>query len=332
MFLTCPRDLTQTRSALDFLERLPNYLSEPTAVLDFRQVSFAKPYATLLLAQGIRDFVVARRALGLETSVDTRGIFVGERQSAISYLGHVGFFEYIGIGFGNAPGQASGSETYLPITVITRAELDQRAAGVVLQQAVTQKCRHLASLLFEDESCQDVLEYSFREIVRNVFEHAGADRCTLMAQKYMNDQVEIAIADAGVGIHATLSVVHGYSDPEASVRAALRPGVTRVTGSQAGSPWDNTGFGLFVTSRLGVAAGSFTITSSGISLTVDSASEVVRSAVLNGTAIRLVVSTADAEYFSNRLHRIVEEGERLAALDAGAKKPASLSTRMEENR
>lgn len=330
--LPIPADLSHTNTALGFIDSLPQFVQSPEVLLDFRQLNFARPYATLLLAHGLRKFVRDRHALGLTTRVDLRGIRIGNLTAAVSYLGHIGFFEYVGIAFGNAPGGARGSSTYLPLTVISSTELAAVAAGRALQSLVTQRCRHLASMLFADEAEQDVVEYCFREIVRNVFEHALATECTLMAQRYGRTQVEIAIADAGVGIHATLGPVYGIVDPEGSVRAALEPGITSVTGAQTGSPWDNTGFGLYVVSRLGIAAGSFAITSSGICLSQSEHIESLKRTVMQGTAIKLLVDVENAEYFSNQLKQIVDEGDRLAARDVRARRPASLSTRRREQR
>ncbi|GAB1342118.1 hypothetical protein MASR1M101_12450 [Gemmatimonas sp.] len=186
-------------------------------------------------------------------------------------------------------------------------------------------------MLFPGESEQDVLEYCFREIVRNVFEHSEADDCTLMAQRYGQHQVEIAIADAGVGVHATLGTSLGVADPAHSVRAALEPGITRVTGQQEGTPWDNTGFGLYVVSQLGIAAGSFTITSSGVCIAKSEYTDHLRVTSMHGTAIRLLVDVENAEYFANQLEQIVSRGEQLASSDVRSRRPASLSTRRRES-
>ncbi len=325
-----PNELTRPQSALDFVDSLREYEDSPDVTFDFRNLRFARPFATLVTANGVRRFVKERLNRGLETKVDLRGIRLGQTTSAVSYLGHVGFFEYVGIGFGNAPGNARGSSKYLPLTVIRRAELSPSVKGEPMQSQVTKRCRHLASMLLQDDSEQDVLEYCFREIVRNVFEHSGADQCTLMAQCYGANQVEIAIADAGVGIHETLGSVHNLSSASDSVKAALEPGITRVTGEQSGTPWDNTGFGLYVVSQLGIAAGSFTIVSSGVCLTRTESSDTLYWTSMHGTTVRLLVNVDNAEYFANRLQQIVDRGETLASLDTRSRRPASLSTRRME--
>jgi hypothetical protein len=328
MSLLIPRDLSTLGAASGFLAKLPAYLDDVGAVLDFSALTFAKPFATLLLANGIRDFVSVRSSLGLETHVATRGLFVGDRESAISYLGHVGFFEYVGIPYGNALGQAQGGPTYLPLTEVTRDQLAASAGSGVLQEAVNAKCKHLAAMIFDDESQQDQLAYCLREIVRNVFEHAQTDRCTVMAQKYRSDQVELAIADRGCGVQASLGAAYLDRSPSEALSDAIKPGVTRVAGEQSAGRWDNTGFGLYVCSELGKETGSFTIASSRHFLSLKGAGRSVGTTPVVGTAIRLVVSASEAEFFPNRLHQIVERGEREAGMSVAAVRSASQGTRM----
>jgi hypothetical protein len=328
MSLALPRDLSTPGAAIEFLRRLPAYIPAPNAVVDFSILSFARPFATLLVADGLRAFVRERKRRGLTTQVRAKGIFVGERQSAISYLGHIGFFEYVGVEFGNAPGEARGGPTYLPLSVIRREALEAEAHGRDLQDVVFEKSRHLAEMVFDDESQQDLLAYCFREVIRNVFEHAETDSCTVMAQKYWGDQVEVAIADSGRGIQASLGDEYIGRPPLVALEDAIKPGVTRVKGAQQSGRWDNTGFGLYVTSRLGRDTGAFTLASSGALLSLSGVGVHTDMVPVDGTAIRLLASTSEAEYFPNRLQQIVDQGEAELAQRIGQLRPASSVTRM----
>jgi hypothetical protein len=328
MLLALPRDLSTPGAAISFLKQLPTAVGVRQVTVDFSMIGFAKPYATLLVAEGLRDLVRRRKGLGLDTRVQSRGLVVGERQSAASYLGHIGFFEYVGVQFGNAPGVAPGSSTYLPLTVIHREQLEAERRGRVIQEAVLEKSRHLASMIFVDESQQDLLTYCLREIIRNVFEHAQTDSCTIMAQKYYADQVEVAIADNGRGIQASLGADYEKRPAIDALYDAIKPGVSRIHSDQGLGRWDNSGFGLYVTSRLGRETGSFTIASSGQILGLSGVSVHSRPAPVTGTAIRLVVSASEAEYFPNRLQQIVDEGEAELAAQPGAHRAASKGTRM----
>ena len=154
MILACPRALND-RSALAFTAKLPRYVTAADLTIDFAPLRFARPYATLILAEVLRDFVSERASWGLETQVEEEGLFVGELQPAISYLSHVGFFEYIGVGLGNAPGVARGGPTYLPITVVTREQLTPTTPGRMLQDSIVSQTRRLAEMIFwsSAESC-----------------------------------------------------------------------------------------------------------------------------------------------------------------------------------
>lgn len=326
MALVCPRDLNDT-SALAFVARLPRFVTAPNARIDFSVLRFARPYATLLLAEALRDFVEERRSWGLDTRVEERGIFRGERQSAISYLGHVGFFEYVGVSYGNLPGAARGGPTYLPITIIRRGDLRPPAPGKVLQDAIVTRTRHLAEMVFDDECQQDMLGYCLREIVRNVFEHAEVDSCALMAQKYAQDDVEIAIADRGIGVLSSMRRSYALTSATEALRLAIQPGVSGIAEAQQGGVWDNTGFGLYVASQLGREHGSFAITSSGASLAIGAHGESLAIASTPGTLIKLQVSVSEAEYFPNRLQQIVDRGEREIVGASGRRKSASMQTR-----
>lgn len=311
--------------ALWTLERAKALEAKPEMVVDFSKVEFARPYGTVLVAAALRKVFRDRDSAGLVTRVSNRGL--EELKPAASYLAHVGFFRHIGISLGNAPGARSGSERYLPLTVLTRNELQTDARAGVLQDVIEKRSEHLAALVFEDESKQIMLGYCFREIIRNVFEHAQTDTCLVMAQKYSNDVAELAILDEGVGILDTLSPVHGVRSAKEALKLAIEPGVSRVTGPETESRWDNTGFGLWVTSTLGRRHGAFRITSSNASLSLTPRGEFSRRAPFRGTAIKLRVDTEHAEYFPNILLQIVNEGERLSASKTGLTKKASKSSR-----
>ncbi len=274
----------------------------------------------------------ARQTAKRSTLFDRRGVLVGERRQGVSYLGHIGFFEYVGIEFGNSPGEALGSSNYLPLTIVRREELETEAAGRILQDAVLAKSARLAKMIFADESQQDILSYCLREIIRNVFEHAETNACTVMAQKYAGDQVEIAITDNGIGVQASLGQSYVDRAPIEALRDAIKPGVSGSTLRDTDERWDNTGFGLYIISRLGRETGTFSLASSGALLTLSGIGEHSGPAPIHGTAIRLLVSVSEAEYFPNRLHSIVAEGEEQLAADQQQRRSASKTARLSGER
>lgn len=293
------------------LNLLSQYAEEPVLDLDFSRIGFAYPHATLVAAAAISHIRDRRRAWGLATRYIKDGVTEGTPTPAANYLAHVGFFQFLGIPFGNAPGQASGSSTYVPIMRLSRDALSTAGGDGALYSAIERESYRLAHLTWSDDTAIELLAYCFRETIRNVFEHAMTDSCTLMAQKYMGTQVELAVVDFGRGIHASLSEAFSGITPDEALRAAVRPGISRSVREEGRGKWENTGFGLYVLSELGRQGGSFRLWSGAHRLTADEGEDATcaSATLLAGTAIQLRVSTADADHFPNNLAAIVGKGE-----------------------
>lgn len=296
--------------------------SEPNLVLDFRNVSYVFPFPTLAIAIAIRDLTEKRIANGLRTSA----LGTDLNHGAISYLKYFGFFRALGFPIGNAPNSPSGGNRYLPITIITRKELEDSAADRPYQYEIDKHGDRLAQVIVpgeENAGSAMMLSYCFREIIRNSFEHAGVDKCVVMAQRWYDGDAEITIADRGIGIHKSLLQERIIDAPEDAIRQSLLPGVTSGSNRATGSEWDNSGFGLYVTSELGRRYGDFGILSSNRLLTRNNNHEEVREVPLSGTIVKLRINTRDGDYFPNILSMIVTEGEEIAGTLEGAVKSAS---------
>jgi signal transduction histidine kinase len=290
---------------------------EPEIILDFSRLRFAYPFGTVLLAEAIREVVVERRILGLPVRWSHAGIMAGVVHPAVSYLGHMGLFRHVGIPYGNEPGAAPGSRTYLPLTPIRRPD----AGPSSFHFAIREEAERLASLVFKDELKQLMLTYCFQETIRNAFEHAEVDECVVIAQKWLGQQVEIAVVDRGRGVQASLQERFGPLRASKALDQAIRPGVTRTIPTGRGGRWENTGFGLFVLSELGRRCGDFSIVSSGEYLNLDGNDRRMGSCPYPGTGVKLKVSIRDADYFPNLLEAIVREGEAASGSTAsGASK------------
>ncbi|MFM2399414.1 MAG: hypothetical protein RL341_1571 [Pseudomonadota bacterium] len=144
-----------------------------------------------------------------------------------------------------------------------------------------------------------------------------------MAQRWDNGEAEVVIADHGIGIHKSLSQVHAVQSEEESLRLSLKPGISSGASRATGGVWDNTGFGLYVISQLGVRYGAFSLISSQRVLANPTSPAPLPSIALGGTIVKLRVSTRDAEYWPNILANIVRGGEAEAALIPGAIRSAS---------
>ena len=318
-----------TSGSLQFTRDLDAMKDVPAVYVDFTTVEFAKPFGTLLIAECVKQFVTYRKAKRLDTQA-TYHQRPATGDSAAGYLAHVGFFQYIGLEAGKAPGEAKGSQRYVPIQVLDRRQLTQMAGQAPIQEAIAKRSEELAEVVFPHMAEQLMVSYCLREVIRNVFEHAQTDTCTVMAQRYSDGIAEIAIIDNGIGIYRSLSAAHACSSADDALHFALQPGTSRVVGKQTGERWDNSGFGLYILSQLGSQLGKFLVVSSGrfLQLRATDRQTAQGDAGFNGTGIKLTVDLANAAYFPNLLHRIVAAGEEQVSSSGDRPKKASTSSKM----
>ena len=315
----CPREFDDVR-VIRFLKNLEMVLQEIEVTIDFNHLFFVLPFGTLIAATGIRSFVRRRHKLGLVTIVSG----AHHHRDAISYLRYIGFFPFIGIEAGNRPNEAPGSNRYLPITPISKDEL--QGSGLRIQDEIDKRSRQLAGVIFagiHNETRRDMLGYCLRETIRNVFEHAGVEECVVMAQRWDNGNAEIAIVDEGRGLFASLSESHAIADQRTAISEAIKPGISRINDPCNDDRWQNSGFGLYVVSELGKKFGSFTIASDDNALLIADGENLWATFPINGTALKLSITIEDPDYFSNLIQAIVIEGEKEAGLLPGAIKKAS---------
>ena len=328
MNISLPRTWN-TSESLRFTRVLDTLKDVPTVCLDFTTVEFAKPFGTLLIAECVKEFVTYRKAKRLDTQA-TYHQRPAAGDSAAGYLGHVGFFQYIGLETGKAPGQAKSSQRYVPIQVLDRRQLTQMAGQAPIQEAIEKRSEELAEVVFPQMAEQLMVSYCLREVIRNVFEHAQTDTCTVMAQRYSDGIAEIAIIDNGIGIYRSLSATHACRSVDEALQFALQPGTSRVVGKQTGERWDNSGFGLYILSQLGSQLGKFLVVSNGRFVHLRTTGEKYTSgdAAFNGTGIKLTIDLANAAYFPNLHRQIITAGEAQASASGDRPKTASTSSKL----
>ena len=313
-------------SVFNWIEELQNLDDVHELLLDFSSVEYVFPFHTLAIAISIRELIEKRNTKGLKTSA----IGVHSNSGAISYLKYFGFFRGIGLPVGNPPNQINDRNSYLPITIITRNELESASTGEPYQNQIDRRSDHLSQVIFpgEDNSGAAImLSYCFREIIRNSFEHAGVNKCFVMAQRWYDGDAEITIADRGMGIYDSLKQKHAVTSPENALKLALMPGITSGGDRATGSEWDNSGFGLYVTSEIGKRFGNFSILSSNKLLLNAGQNNPTKDVPLHGTIVKLKVNTNDGDYFPNILKQIIGEGEKIALNISGSIKTASKMSR-----
>ncbi|MCK5091023.1 MAG: hypothetical protein KAR30_00730 [Gammaproteobacteria bacterium] len=324
MQIYCPSQLDDIE-AVNFLQQLYHYKDDEELCTNYSQLRFSYPFATLLVAIGVRNLIRYRYNKKLNTS--SRGH--KKSTSGLTYLKHFGFFKFIGLNEGKKPNQAPGNGRYIPIKRLN--ENDFIFEGLRLQEGIDRECIRLAKIIYSgkaNESRAHMLSYCLREIIRNVFEHAEINECFMMAQKWSNGFAEIAIADQGIGLSESLSNSHDVKDARDAINLAIQPGISSDDSEENDDAWQNTGFGLFVVSQLGSQLGIFALGSDNTILFSDKENTLWNTVPINGTAVKLRVNTNDAEYFPNILQRIVDDGERKAQEISGAKKRASKKSSM----
>lgn len=225
----------------------------------------------------------------------------------------------------------SNSIKYLPLTTLDTAEFKkQNGRGLdEINEAVDAESTRLTKALTQlgSGSAFDTIQYSLREIMRNVFEHSGAKSLRYCAQFYPRNRVaELIVADNGWGIHSSITGNPNYKDlpPREAIHLACMPG---VSGNAAAlrervptNPWRNTGYGLYMTSRLCRNNGDFMIVSSNRVLSL---TEIRKNnfPITNcyGTVIRLHLNLQDPSSLRDKLATYAAEGRRIAEDIYGAK-------------
>jgi hypothetical protein len=283
--------------------------------LDFNLMDDFQPFGMLLVGAKIRSLIEKH---------GEKIVIRNHKQH--SYAGHMGFFKSCTINFGKEPGEASGSASYLPVTKINIRDLRLKSyeEGVQVQDTIESKSQELANVLCQNnKELAETLAYSIRELMRNIVEHSDSDTIWFAAQRWRSKNlVEIALLDEGVGIKQALSVNSNLkisNDGDAMIYA-MQPGISgrafRHKGKmrrQSGSKWDNSGYGLYVTSEITQKGGNFIMVTGETALLLKDGKIIKKKSEFKGTAIRMRMDLDKINKFGEELvDEIVAEGEKLA--------------------
>lgn len=304
-------------NAITFIHQIYELPPSPEYIFDFINLSWVEPFALLYVSYHLANFIGDKPSISLK--VDHFDI-----KNAHLYAAHMGFFKSFGLDFGNSAGQAKGSAHYIPITIFNVEQIrsESQDEGVHVGDVLESRARDLAIMLTRrsDGDLVDTLEFSLREMFRNVVEHSGAKRIGICGQYWPSKHmVELAILDNGIGIKESLKnnpylIIETDKD---ALNCALLPGVSgkaykgaRI--NRGDGHWNNSGFGLFMTSELCRNGGSFFICSktSGIMLKARNKRNVVTQ--LDGTALRLIIDTSSLRQISESLAEFRDKGYRIA--------------------
>jgi hypothetical protein len=244
-------------------------------------------------------------------------------QANHSYASHMGFFRAAGFDESNDLGEAGGSARYLPIRALYKSELRRSPSDKYAEtgKLVEDHAKDIAKVVSQDvngtSDFYNAVSYSAREMMRNVFEHSECDRLFYCAQYWpAKSKVEVCILDRGIGIRQSLGTNPNFrfrTDKEA-LELSLWPGVSGKTHIRSDSEWANSGYGLYMTSRLSRHGGNFAIASGDTLISLSNTlGKLNLSTKLQGTAIRMNLDTTKIGDVAARLKQFRLEAPSIAA-------------------
>jgi hypothetical protein len=278
------------------------------------------PFPMLFLAAKILEI----RETHPDTQIEIRN------HAEHSYAAHMGFFKTAGFDIGRELDDAKGNARYLPIRAFYKSELLRQPTDrfVELGDLIQRHADDIAAVVSQDERRAsdffNALSYSLRELIRNVFEHAETDRVLYCAQYWPAKQkVEVCILDRGIGIRQSLGTNPNFrfrTDKEA-LEMSLWPGVSGKTHLKSMSTnWANSGYGLYMTSRLSRHGGNFAIVSGDACIVLSkSMSKHNFNTRLTGTAIRMNLDTMEIGNVQMRLSQFRKEAQSIGEKYIGLK-------------
>lgn len=326
MIVEIPHNLTPA-SLLGFSQTLDNLPDDELYEFDFGAARWFPPFSMLLLSVLLKRFRDQRP--------DSR--CRARNHENHTYAAYLGFFQSFGLRHGNEPGEAPGSDSYVPITRLDVAEIQAEAdaAWVEPGEIIEARARELSGVLTQTDSGPlfDTLSYAIREIIRNTVEHSGAEAVLLCAQHWpTRHEVEVGIADAGVGIQQGLAnnpSYRGLTNRDA-LQTALMPGVSGNPQAGRGQEvWQNSGYGLYMTNRICRNGGRFMICSGDSAISLNQANKTELPCNMPGTAVRMLLNTHRLPELREQLQRFRDEGHQAAQTIRGANRSfASTASQM----
>ena len=307
--ITIPRELRLAENIFDLRIDKLDLTHADGCVFDFSKCTFGEPFPLLLLADKIKHLV--KRFPGKKYKL------IAGKDDFHTFADHIGFFRYIGWPRGRKPGEAWGSKGYIPIELFDVREFQRRAGSGPIGSLINDEASRLATVLSQaDEGATfDVLQYAIREIMRNAAEHSFGTRFSIMGQYWpTRHEAEIVIIDDGVGVPNNLydNEYVECNNPREALKFALLPGISGVSLEdriEQDHFWGNSGFGLFVTSRICSANGLFRIISGSQGITLVRGTQVEHDWHLDGTCVQMRLNVKRANLLKNAIAEIIEEGE-----------------------
>jgi anti-sigma regulatory factor (Ser/Thr protein kinase) len=148
--------------------------------------------------------------------------------SSLPYLIRMKLFDHLGIDPKKQIVEHQESGRFIPLTQIRNtADLKNAIANLV-------------PLLHAPPEVADPIRYVFSEMVRNALEHSQSPVGAFVCAQYYQEskRISIGIADAGIGVFASISRSHAANNTQEAISLALQPGITGTTSRIGGNEFN----------------------------------------------------------------------------------------------
>lgn len=300
-----------------FCKSLDNINNSSPIIIDFSTMGRVDPFALLYTSNAIKNLCSANPDIQLNF----------KNYHSRTYPSNMGFFKSFGLNFGKNIGELSGGKNFLPICKINLEDISEISKNEWRdeQDILEEKAEQLAKILSRNTNDEilKTLIYSITEIMRNVFEHSESREIYYCAQHWPSyKKVDIAILDNGIGLKKSLLKnphldINNYSE---AIQLSMMPGIssTNYKGSKRvdkSDKWRNTGFGLYMASRLGRNGGQIAICSGNHCVYQDHSIEKKHFPLnhyFQGTAVKLLIDTTKIIDLASLLRKFKLEGFEIA--------------------
>ena len=303
------------KEIFNFCSEVESHAGVKELLIDFSSMGRVEPFSMVYVAKHIRDFNRSNQG----TTVRCTG------HQNKEYAANMAFFRAFGLKHGREPNCKDGNERFVPFTILRMQTIVDEASKEwkVAQDVIERRSEHVAKILSREDrgNLVDALTFSIREIMRNVLEHSQSRSIEYCAQFWPTySKVEIAIIDNGIGLKQSLSAnpfIQVQCDSDA-IQQALMPAISSKNFKGAridrNDPWHNSGFGLYMISRICRLGGSFLICSGdhGIALNENGKQHINLGHQVKGTAVRMVLNTSKLTDLSQMLAKFRDEGYEIA--------------------
>lgn len=297
-------DLQSTLNFCNFIDKIQG---DEEYIYDYEDMNRAEPFGLLLLSSKIRRFV--------DSSPDCNHKdrnFKNEKH-VTGYAAHMGFFKSVYQDYGNEPGEAKGSSTYIPMTELNFDDIRKDGEDVYIY--IDRTAEDISNILArEDSNLKKYLRYCTGELIRNVLEHSESKSFWYAGQFWPSKGlVEVTILDEGIGMKNSFkrNKKLTINNDEDAIKLAMQPGISRSgIGRITKNEYDNCGFGLYMISNFCEIGGDIAICSGSKCLLMNDRETLKYETSFKGTAIRIRLKPEKMGKISDIMSELSKKGTK----------------------